>query len=62
LGLSITYRIVQDHGGSIEASSDGPGCGSTFRLILPLATAARRKSGDSSPSAIKPLAPLVPAA
>jgi len=62
LGLSITYRIVQDHGGSIEASSDGPGYGSTFRLILPLATAARRKSGDSSSSAIKPLAPLVPAA
>lgn len=35
LGLSITNRIVADHGGHIEASSDGPGCGSTFRVYLP---------------------------
>lgn len=37
LGLSISYRIVADHGGSITAHSDGPGCGSTFRVVLPLA-------------------------
>jgi two-component system, NtrC family, sensor kinase len=36
LGLSITYRIIQDHGGSITAESDGPGCGSLFRVVLPL--------------------------
>lgn len=35
LGLSISHRIVQDHGGSLEASSEGPGKGSTFRLRLP---------------------------
>ena len=35
LGLSITHRIVGDHGGRIEASSEGPGCGSTFRVHLP---------------------------
>lgn len=35
LGLSISHRIVRDHGGSIEASSDGPGRGSTFRLRVP---------------------------
>ena len=35
LGLSITHRIVGDHGGRIEATSDGPGCGSTFRVHLP---------------------------
>jgi signal transduction histidine kinase len=35
LGLSITHRIVADHGGRIEVSSDGPGRGSTFRVILP---------------------------
>ena len=36
LGLSITYRIVADHGGEIEAHSAGAGRGSTFRVRLPL--------------------------
>jgi len=40
LGLSITYRIVSDHGGTITASSDGPGAGSQFRVTLPLAESA----------------------
>ncbi len=37
LGLSITYQIINDHGGRIVADSDGPGLGSTFRMVLPLA-------------------------
>ncbi len=36
IGLVVTYRIVQDHGGTIEAFSDGPGRGSRFQLTLPL--------------------------
>lgn len=36
LGLSIAFRIVADHGGTIEAHSDGPGTGSTFQVTLPL--------------------------
>jgi len=36
LGLSITYRIVQDHGGEILPSSGGPGRGSQFKVTLPL--------------------------
>lgn len=35
LGLSIVDRIVGEHGGRIEALSDGPGTGSTFRVHLP---------------------------
>ena len=41
LGLSISHRIVADHGGSIEATSDGPGKGSTFRVRLPRGAAAQ---------------------
>ena len=44
LGLSITNRIIGDHGGHIEATSDGPGCGSTFRVYLPRCAKASRIS------------------
>jgi two-component system, NtrC family, sensor kinase len=37
LGLSIVHRIITDHEGRIEVTSDGPGRGSTFRVTLPLA-------------------------
>jgi signal transduction histidine kinase len=40
-GLSITYRIIADHGGAIEAHSAGVGQGSTFRVRLPLTTSQK---------------------
>ncbi|MFC1757633.1 sensor histidine kinase [Planctomycetota bacterium] len=36
LGMSISYRIVNDHGGEISVRSDGPGKGSQFTVRLPL--------------------------
>jgi signal transduction histidine kinase len=36
LGLSISHQIVDQHGGTIHASSDGPGKGSTFVVRIPL--------------------------
>jgi CheY-like chemotaxis protein len=36
LGLTITKALVELHGGSIEAHSDGKGKGATFRIRLPI--------------------------
>ncbi len=37
LGLAISRTLVEQHGGTISASSPGRGCGATFRIELPLA-------------------------
>ena len=36
LGLTIAERIVTSHGGTISASSEGPGRGATFTVRVPL--------------------------
>jgi PAS domain S-box-containing protein len=53
LGLSIVRHLVELHGGSIEASSNGLGAGSTFIVRLPLRlpasdTAARPSDASQS--------------
>ena len=40
LGLSITHAIIENHGGSIRAESDGPGHGSRFTFRLPAGSPA----------------------
>ena len=35
LGLSLSYGIIQKHGGQIDVQS-APGCGTTFRITLPI--------------------------
>jgi signal transduction histidine kinase len=35
IGLAIVRRIIEAHGGRVEARSDGPGTGATFRVLLP---------------------------
>src|SRR4029453_790557 len=36
-GLTLVKRLVAMHGGTVQAKSDGPGCGSEFLVTLPLA-------------------------
>ena len=50
LGLAITRAIVQMHGGTILAESDGPGAGATFSVALKTIEA---------PAAAAPLAPVL---
>jgi two-component system CheB/CheR fusion protein len=40
VGLAVTRRLVELHGGTIEARSAGPGLGSAFSVSLPLAVCA----------------------
>jgi signal transduction histidine kinase len=44
LGLTISHRIVTQHGGEIEASSPGLGQGSTFTVRLPMQPALEQSS------------------
>jgi signal transduction histidine kinase len=41
IGLAIARHIVEMHGGTIEATSDGAGKGSSFRVRLPIAVPDR---------------------
>jgi signal transduction histidine kinase len=38
IGLTLVKTLVEMHGGSVEAHSDGPGRGSEFTIRLPLAS------------------------
>ena len=42
IGLALARRLVEMHGGSIEAASGGPGKGSEFTIRLPLAPGGSR--------------------
>jgi two-component system CheB/CheR fusion protein len=39
IGLSLVRALVDMHGGTVAAASDGPGCGSEFTVSLPMAQA-----------------------
>jgi two-component system, chemotaxis family, CheB/CheR fusion protein len=50
IGLTVVRSLVEMHGGSVEARSDGPGHGSTFTVRLPaLGAAVSTEPGDAGP-------------
>jgi signal transduction histidine kinase/DNA-binding response OmpR family regulator len=51
LGLSLVKGLVEMHGGSVSASSDGPGAGATFTLRLPI----KKQKANLKPTEDDPL-------
>src|SRR5918993_2980734 len=56
LGLSIVRHLVELHGGTVHASSEGEGRGSTFTIRLPLAAQerARGRRADAAAASVIP--------
>jgi PAS domain S-box-containing protein len=48
LGLYVVRHVIANHGGFVSAESPGPGRGSTFTVLLPLAAGHERAATSSS--------------
>ena len=53
LGLSIAKYIVEAHGGTVEATSEGEGKGSTFTVRLPISAVRIEEEGEDAKIAIE---------
>jgi hypothetical protein len=60
LGLSISHRIISAHGGTIDATSDGPGKGSCFRRFCRAIPSAPERRLAAAPGIWEGEAPAEP--
>jgi signal transduction histidine kinase/CheY-like chemotaxis protein len=54
IGLALARRLVELHGGTLTASSAGPGRGATFTATLPTRPASNRPSEQAEPDPVRP--------
>jgi PAS domain S-box-containing protein len=57
IGLALSRKLAELHGGALDARSDGPGKGSEFTLRLPLAQAGRRAARQEAAPGAQSSAP-----
>lgn len=58
IGLTLVQNLVELHGGTVEAQSEGPGCGSELIVQLPIASGVH--SSSESPPEAQPSRPAPP--
>ena len=56
IGLALVKSLVELHGGSVSAHSDGPGSGSEFVVRLPIEPAAPARVSAPLAATVEPVA------